>query len=101
MAIEGRRDTIIYKIIVPVAGAVAGALAASWFRAASIDNAQLSDVIALIKDPVLSASQKLQALNIYKEITDRPWAIVRSLTSAATTLAIVLVMGFAMRSRDR
>ena len=101
MAIEGRQDTIIYKVLVPIAGAVAGALAATWFGAASIDNSQLLDVITLIKDPALSAAQKLQALNTYKEITDRPWAIVRQLTSVGTTMGIVLGMAFAMRIRNQ
>jgi hypothetical protein len=92
MAIEGRRDTIIYKLIVPITGAILGAIAATWFRAASFDAAQLQDIVMLIKDDSLTGAQKTQALEIYKEITDRPWSIVRSLV-ASFSFAVAALIG--------
>jgi hypothetical protein len=91
MALESRRDKLIYGGFVPIIGAVAGAIAATWFQTASLDQAQLDDVITLLKDPSLTAQQKLQALEIYREITDRPWELIRSLTTTFTMTVSVIV----------
>ena len=101
MAIEGRRDAIIYKIVVPVVGAIAGAIVATWLGAANADNAQLSDVVSLLKDPSLSAQQKLQALEIYKDITDRPWSVIRSLVTTLTVVGGAIGMAYAIRIQNR
>ncbi|RYD47814.1 MAG: hypothetical protein EOP60_16780 [Sphingomonadales bacterium] len=82
MTLETRRERLIYQGAVPVIAAIAGALAATWFQSANIDQAQLADIVRLISDPKLSADQKIQALNLYKEITDRPWYIMRNLATA-------------------
>ena len=81
MAIDSRRDRVIFHGIVPVLGAILGAIAATWFQSSNLDHAQLDDVMKLIKDQSLSPQQKLQALEIYKEITDRPWSLIRSVVS--------------------
>jgi hypothetical protein len=97
MAIEGRRDTVIYKVIVPISGAVLGAVIATWIRSASIDNAQLKDILIMIQDSSLTGSQKLQALQLYREITDRPWSILRSLVSSLTVVAGMIGAAWAFR----
>jgi ABC-type uncharacterized transport system permease subunit len=96
MSLESRRERLIYQGAIPVVAAIAGAMAATWFQSASIDQAQLHDVVALLQDPKLTSAQKLQALEIYKEITDRPWGIIRSLTSTLTTAAIFVLTALVM-----
>ena len=81
MSIESRKERILYQAVVPIAAAILGAIAATWFQSAIIDKTQLADIVHLLKDPQLTAQQKLQGLNIYKEITDRPWSVIRSLVS--------------------
>ena len=100
---EEKREAFLYKILVPIVGAILAAMVGTvvliWFRSANMDNAQLKDVMVLIKDPQLNASQKLQALSIYKEITDRPWSILRSLLmflgfSISSVIGALTVGGF-------
>jgi hypothetical protein len=79
MALETFKERAIWQGAVPIFGAIVGAVVATWFQASTIDKAQLSDVVALLKDPQLTAQQKLQALEIYREISDRPWSVIRSL----------------------
>ena len=90
---EEKREAFLYKILVPIVGAILAAMVGTvvliWFRSANMDNAQLKDVMVLIKDPQLNASQKLQALSIYKEIPDRPWSILR---------ALLMFLGFSISS---
>jgi hypothetical protein len=64
VALDTTRDKLLWQGVIPVAGAILGAVVATWFQASTIDTAQLSDVIALLKDPQLTAQQKLQALEI-------------------------------------
>ncbi|HMG46806.1 MAG TPA: hypothetical protein VK614_05045 [Allosphingosinicella sp.] len=102
MSLETRKEKFLYQVVVPVIGAILGAIAATWFQSASIDKAQLQDVIHLLRDPLLTAPQKLQALEVYKEITDRPWSIIRSLVTTLTmTISIAIgamvAGGFFMR----
>jgi hypothetical protein len=92
MALESSKERLFWQGVVPIVGAVIGAVCATWFQASTIDQAQLSDVIALLKDPQLSAQQKIQALEIYKEISDRPWSVVRSLVNTFT-LTVSVVIG--------
>ncbi|WP_143051844.1 hypothetical protein [Sphingomonas palmae] len=95
--LESKRDKILYQVVVPVATALLGAAAGAVFQAVTLDKAQISDVIALLKDPALTAAQKLQALAVYKEITDRPWAIIRTFSGAITfavpTVLMAMVVG--------
>ena len=81
MANEDRRQQIITQWVVPITAAIIGGIAGSVFQAASFDNAQVSDIISVLKDPALSADQKMKALEVYQAITDRPWSIIRSLVT--------------------
>lgn len=95
MSLESKRERFVYQGLIPVIAAIVGAIAATWVQSANIDQAQLSDVVSMLKDPALSADQKLQALNLYKEITDRPWAILRSLTTMLT-MSVSIAVGAAV-----
>ncbi len=88
---ETGKQRLFWQGVVPIVGAIIGAVCATWFQATTIDQAQLSDVVALLKEPQLNAQQKIQALEIYKEISDRPWSIVRSLVSTFTMAVSVCV----------
>jgi hypothetical protein len=106
MGIETRRDKLIYHGFIPVLGAILGAIAATWFQSANLDNSQLHYVVTLLKDPALSAQEKLQALEIYKEITDRPWSVIRSIVtffgiSLGSLIGAMTVGGFFSRSSDK
>ena len=90
MSLETKRERLIYQGAISVIAAIAGALAATWFQSANVDQAQLADIVKLISDPKLTAEQKIQALSLYKEITDRPWLIMRNL---ATTLGFAIMWG--------
>ena len=79
MSEQSRGQQIVKNWVVPVCAAVVGGIAGSFVQATSFDTAQVSDIVAVMKDPALTADQKLQALQIYEKITDRPWSIIRSL----------------------
>ena len=79
MALESRREKIIYYGVVPVVGAVLGAIAASIYAGMAADQSQLMELRAIIQDSSMTGAQKLQALEMYREMTDRPWSVVRSL----------------------
>ena len=91
MSLETPKERLLYQGAVPILAAMAGAVAATWFQSVTFDNAQIADVITLLKDPTLSADQKLQALKMYQDITDRPWSVVRSLVTTLTMTISVAV----------
>jgi hypothetical protein len=101
MALETTKEKLIWQGLVPIVGAVIGAIVATWFQAATIDKAQLADVVALLKDPSLTGPQKISALEIYKEITDRPWSVLRSLVSVGTVLGAAIGFAYAFRLQNR
>ena len=92
MSLETAKEKLLYQGVVPILAAMAGAVAATWFQSLSFDNAQIADVIQLLKDPKLTAEQKLQALKIYQDITDRPWSVVRTLVNSLT-MAVAIAVG--------
>ena len=94
-----QRDWWIDKLIIPVMAAIIGAIAASWFQASALDHAQLKGVVALIKDPAMSADQKIKALDIYREITDRPWSLIRTLVTSVTVFLPMFLMALLYRGR--
>jgi uncharacterized membrane protein len=95
MALNTTREKLIWQGVVPIVGAIVGAVVATWFQASTIDKAQLADIIVLLKDPQLTAQQKIQALEIYREITDRPWSLVKGLASSLLGILAVSVGLFA------
>jgi ABC-type uncharacterized transport system permease subunit len=101
VALESPTEKIIYGLVVPILAAVIGALVATWFGAASVDHAQVQDVVGLLKDPNLSGPQKLKALEIYKEITDRPWGLARTLVTTATIIAAAIGFAWAFRIQNK
>jgi hypothetical protein len=72
MAIETRREKIIFLGIVPVLGAAAGAIVARLLQGSSCPNSL--DLVAIMKSANLSGPEKLKALEIYQEVADRPWS---------------------------
>ena len=82
--LQPTREKLLYQVMVPVVAALLGVIAGAIFQLFTLDKAQPVDVMSLLKDPAFSPAQKLQALNAYKEITDRPWAIIRSLVGIFT-----------------
>jgi hypothetical protein len=96
VAEESQRSRVFFQAIVPISAAVigglVGAIATTWVQAGNSDAAQMDTVVALLKDVSLTSQQKLQALETYKEISDRPWAIIRSLTSSLTS-AVAIAIG--------
>ena len=102
MADESRRQNLIKHWVVPIAAAVIGGIAGSFVQATIFDSAQLSDIISVLKDPALAADQKIRALEIYEEITDRPWSIIRSLVTFSgmalgTVIGSLIVGGYFQR----
>lgn len=91
MALDTRAERVVYQGLIPVLGAVLGAIAATWYQSASMDSAQIGDITALLRDPQLNSQQKIQALEMYKEITDRPWYVIRSLTTSFT-ICVAMVL---------
>jgi hypothetical protein len=93
VAEESRRSRIFFRAVVPITAAVigglVGAIATAWVQAGNSDAAQMDAVVALLKDVSLTPQQKLQALEAYKEISDRPWGIIRSLTSSLTSAVAI------------
>jgi hypothetical protein len=76
---------------------ILGAILAAIFQAVTFDQAQLSDITALLRDEGLSATQKIQALNTYKEITDRPWSVIRSIVTTASIMLPMFLMALVYR----
>jgi hypothetical protein len=102
MAEESPRQRIVKNWVVPIAAAVIGGIAGSFVQATSFDTAQVSDIISVMKDPSLTAEQKIQALQIYEKITDRPWSIIRSMVTylgiaLGSVLGALTVGGFFQR----
>jgi hypothetical protein len=81
MTEDTRGQRIVKTWAIPIVTAIIGGVAGSFVQATSFDSANISDIVAVMKDPALTADQKMQALQIYEKITDRPWNIIRSLVT--------------------
>ena len=97
MAEPTKRGWWLDKVLVPIIGSVVGAIAATWFQASALDQAQLADVVELLKDPAMDATQKVKALEIYQNITDRPWSLMRSLITSLTIFMPMFLMALLYR----
>ena len=102
MADENPRQRFVTLWVVPIVTAIIGGVAGSLFQATSFDNAQISDIVSVLKDPALLAEQKLKALEIYQQITDRPWSILRSImtylgVALGSVIGALTVGGFFQR----
>ena len=99
MSIETRRERIIYFALVPLIAAVLGALATAIFTGQGCAIDTPNSVVDILGSSGLSSAEKMKALEVYREVSDRPWSLVRSLT----TLLFVLLgaSAFAIAERIR
>ncbi|MCH4894140.1 hypothetical protein GO308_13535 [Sphingomonas sp. SFZ2018-12] len=91
MSIETTREKILYLAIVPIVAAAAGAFITSLIQGQTCLPAAGADLLTILKDRSLNGEQKLQALELYSQITGRPWTIVSSVTGTITGIG-----GFAL-----
>jgi hypothetical protein len=101
MALETRRERIIYLGVIPIVGAVLGALAAAIFQIMSSPTAGLPSAVEVLRDQFLSSADKIRLLEMIKEVGDRPWSLLRSLFFCLTFLVGVRAPAIAQRIRDR
>ena len=73
MTLETRKEKVIFYAIVPIAAAVAGAVVTNFIQGTTCLPEGGADMVAIIKDSTMSGPDKLKALQIYKDITARPW----------------------------
>ena len=79
MSLESRKEKLFYRAFVPIGAGVIGALAAVVFSGDSCQLGPGTDFLTILRDSGLSGPEKMKALELYSQITDRPWGIVRTL----------------------
>lgn len=79
MAFETKRERLIYFGFVPIIAACAGALATALFSGQACSPGS-ETLVTIMTNSSLSGPEKLKALQIYQDLADKPWALVRSLT---------------------
>lgn len=82
MSLETRGEKIFYRAFIPVVSVIIGALATVVFSGSACQLGSETDFISILSSQELGGPEKLKALEIYKEVTDRPWGILRSLVSS-------------------
>lgn len=85
---ESRRDKILYLGIVPIAAAMAGAFVSNVLGSGVCGPGSDLDVASILQSSNLSGPDKLKALEIYREISGRPWNFLDTLG-----VALVFALG--------
>jgi hypothetical protein len=101
MTLESRREKVIYLGLVPVVAAILGSLATAIFQIAATPSSEFPTAIEILKDPLLGNAEKVKLLEMVKEIGDRPWSVIRTLTTSLTFIVGVCAIPLAQRIRDR
>jgi hypothetical protein len=101
MSLETRRERVIYLGVVPVVGAILGAVATSIFQIATGPGADFPTAIEVMKDASLSSADKLEVLKMIKEVSDRPWSVIRTLLTSLTFLVGICAIPIAQRISGR
>ena len=98
MAIETKKEKILYYAVMPIVAASAGAFVTSLIQGQSCLPSGGADLVAILKDTTMSGAQKLKALELYKEITGRPWSLVSTISGSLMGIG-ALVAGSLLASR--
>lgn len=101
MALETTREKIIYGALVPLSASVLTALATVVFTGDACQLAPGTDFLTILQNQRLSGPEKMKALELYTSVTDRPWSVVRSLTSMTTILVGAWVAMWAFNTQRR
>jgi hypothetical protein len=99
MAVETTREKVLYYALVPVIAAAAGAFITSILQGQTCLPAGGADLVAILKDNTMSGAQKLQALEVYKDVTGRPWSVISSVSGSIMGIGGFLAAYLATRSR--
>ena len=81
---ETKVDRFIYMGAVPVLAAMLGGVAGALIQAEACSIVGASEIKALLVNAQLNGAQKIQFMKDYMELTDRPWALARSVVSFIT-----------------
>ena len=95
VAIETTRDRIIFLVVVPITTALVGAFATAYFTAGSCQVISSPDFITILKTTGLTSADKMKALAMYQDISDRPWSIVRTLGTVLAICTPILLYAYA------
>ena len=101
MAIESKREKIVYYGVFPIAAAIVGALATAIFQAANAPDFHLPNAMAVIKDTSLTSAEKIKLIEMIKDVGDRPWSVIRSLATSFTFLVAVCAIPLTQRISNR
>jgi hypothetical protein len=91
VAIESTREKLIFYALVPIVAAAAGALVTNLIQGQQCLPASGDDLITILKDQSMTAPQKLQALEVYKEVTGRPWSVVATISGSIMAIGGVAI----------
>lgn len=81
---ETKTDRFISMGVIPVLAAVFGAAAGALMQAQSCSVVGATEIKALLTNAQLDGTQKLEFMKTYLELTDRPWALARSIVGFVT-----------------
>jgi hypothetical protein len=101
MSLESRREKIVFFGIVPVAAAICGSLITVLFTNSSCQLGPGTDFVSVLGSSGLTGDQKLKALEIYQNVTERPWNVVKSLVMILMLCLVSLAWAYADRIRGR
>lgn len=82
MSIETNREKLLFYAVVPIIAAAAGAFVTSMIQGQTCLPEGGADLLAILKDGTMTGEQKLKALEVYKEVTGRPWSLIGSVSAS-------------------
>lgn len=81
---ERTRDRVIFLGVVPILAAVAGSAFGALMQAQACSVVGATEIKALLENAQLNGAQKLEFMQQYMQLTDRPWSLARSVMTILT-----------------
>lgn len=99
MKFETRKERIILLGIIPIAAAVRGSAATVFFGGSSCQLGPGTDFMSVLQTSGMSGEEKMKVLELYRDVSDRPWSLMRSLVGILAVSCGMLVWALSERIR--
>jgi hypothetical protein len=101
MSLGTRKEKIVFLGLVPILAAVGGALATVLLSGDSCRLGPGTDFMTVLRDSSLTGPEKIKALEVYRDVTGRPWAVISALISVGAVSIGIFAWAITDRIRGR
>lgn len=88
---ERKIDRVFYLGVIPVLAGVIGSVVGALMQAQSCSVVGATEIKSLLENAQLNGQQKIQFMQDYLQLTDRPWVLARNVVTFLTFTGSAMV----------